>query len=457
MQHKSILWLIVLSTAIAGAASAAATGQAVTAGASPSVAIIESLDPVALQDLATEVLTRNPEVRAAERRAAAFEARIPQVRSLPDPMASLTPFMQSPETRVGPQEVSVALSQRIPWFGKLDLRERAAMFAAVAARADVETRKLALVGETSRLFYELAFLDQWREVVKSDRATLTHYEELARTRYAAGIGTSQAPIKIQAEITRDDNRLIEIGKRRASVLASLNALRDMPDAVEVEGTSVPRLGALPVRPTAWLERARRSRPELASARAEIERAATGVELAAKDYMPDVTFGLGYTLVGDRQDAAGIAMPPPDNGQDVIALTASINLPIWRERLASGVDEAARMREAAEAMERARVASIRRQLDDLAQRMPLTADQIYLLEDVLARQAEQSLLAAEAGYAAGTLGALDLLDAQRVLLEVRTAAARARADYAIAASALAVATATPLDVPEGNELKEGNEQ
>ena len=61
------------------------------------------------------------------------------------------------------------------------------------------------------------------------------------------------------------------------------------------------------------------------------------------------------------------------------------------------------------------------------------------------QARQSLLSAESAYAAGTAGALDLLDAERVLLQVRVAAARARTDLEIAYARLEGAVAGPLEV------------
>ena len=61
------------------------------------------------------------------------------------------------------------------------------------------------------------------------------------------------------------------------------------------------------------------------------------------------------------------------------------------------------------------------------------------------QAEQSLRSAEAGYAAGGLNSLDLLDAERVLLEVRTTTVRARADYAIALARLEGAVGSPVAV------------
>ena len=71
------------------------------------------------------------------------------------------------------------------------------------------------------------------------------------------------------------------------------------------------------------------------------------------------------------------------------------------------------------------------------------DQINF-ERVLLIQAEQSLRSAESGYAAGNLNSLDLLDAERVLLEVRTGIERARTDHAIALARLEGAIGAPLD-------------
>jgi len=55
--------------------------------------------------------------------------------------------------------------------------------------------------------------------------------------------------------------------------------------------------------------------------------------------------------------------------------------------------------------------------------------IDLYENALMPQAEQSLKSAEAGYVAGKVSFLDLLDAQRVLLKIHFGYWRAIADYA----------------------------
>jgi outer membrane protein TolC len=90
-----------------------------------------------------------------------------------------------------------------------------------------------------------------------------------------------------------------------------------------------------------------------------------------------------------------------------------------------------------------ITQIEQTLNDLVQRLPLIWERVRLLEDQLSIQADQSLRSAEAGYAAGTSNALDLLDAERVLLDVRIASARARADYAIAVAQLEGAMGAPL--------------
>jgi hypothetical protein len=60
------------------------------------------------------------------------------------------------------------------------------------------------------------------------------------------------------------------------------------------------------------------------------------------------------------------------------------------------------------------------------------------------QSEHALRSAEAAYTAGRVDALALLDAERVLLDVRLAAVRARADLAIARARLEGAIAAPLE-------------
>jgi outer membrane protein TolC len=427
----------------AGARDVEISGEQGTLDAAAGIAA--AVEDGRLRLLIQEVLERNPRLARLAADAAATAQRAPQVKALPDPTASVTWFVMPPETRVGPQRVSVNLMQRLPWFGALQVDEKAVLWDAAADRAVLEAARLEVLTAARADYHELQFLAAEELLVAEDRATLSHYAELALARYASGVGLDQPVIKIQAEITRIGVRLIEIAARRSAVVARLNAMRDRPQTTPVLvaelGTPDPatlELGVL--RPLA-LER----RPEMAAAFARVQAAALRVESSKNAYSPDLVFGLNYVNVGGRDDAAGRLAPPEDNGQDILGLTGGISIPLWKSSLAAGVEEGVQRRIAAEERGRETTAAIDAALGDLAHRIPLLEEQVELYDDVLVVQARQSLQSAESAYAAGTAGALDLLDAERVLLQVRIAAARARADLSVAHARLEGAVAGPLEV------------
>ena len=402
-----------------------------------------------MRDLLREILAKNPDLRARAAAADAAARRGDSDGALPDPVLATTTYLQSPETRVGPQKLMLSLTQQIPWMGTLGLKRAAADDGAAAARADLEAARLSLVTAARELCHQLGFLAEKEAVVRDDRAALVHYEEVARARYASGVGLEQAVVKIQAELTRDDARLLEIATQRAALAARLNAMRD------ATGAAVPDVGPPPRYPrydpdlAALRERAASARPEVAAADARIRRAEALVGVARKAGAPGLNLGLTYSVVGTRSDPAGLASPPPDDGKDVLGVVAGVSLPLWRGKIAAGVDEADLQKARAEEDRRSVLAGVDRSLDDLAARLPLTWRRVRLYEDELSVQAEQSLRSAESGYAAGTVSALELLDAERVLLDVRIAAAQARTDYATAVADLEGAVGVSLDLPDPN--------
>jgi cobalt-zinc-cadmium efflux system outer membrane protein len=405
-------------------------GAMAPSGVSAAERILENIEEPALRELAGEILERNPGVAVAEARARAAAQRAPQVKALPDPVASLTTFLETPETRTGPQRLSVGIFQGLPWFGKLALKEQAALYAAAAMEAEVEARRLALVTDARRLYYELGFLDRYEEITEEFLTHLLQHEEIARARYSTGVGLGQGVVKLQAEITRVENRLLDIETRRVALAAQLNALRDSPASSPLLEAILPNAGEIRLDLDALLAQALRLRPELAAADARISQAETLLQLAEKSYKPDFKVGLTYTMVDRRDDTPGRLVPPEGNGDDIIGIQGGITLPIWRKKLAAGVDEAIALESSATEAKRDLVTKIQAAIGDLTQRVPLGWRQLRLVEDLLIVQAEEALQSAQAGYIAGTLNALDLLDAEHVLFEAHTAVARAKTDYLV---------------------------
>ena len=88
---------------------------------------------LSLDKLLKETIEKKPAIQAAESRWRASQQRPAQVSTLPDPMFSYARFGSSVETRVGPQENVLMLSQRIPFPGKLGLKGKMARQDALAA------------------------------------------------------------------------------------------------------------------------------------------------------------------------------------------------------------------------------------------------------------------------------------------------------------------------------------
>ncbi len=373
LQNHSFYCIGLAVAVVLSAAGASIADTDAPDGLTASDGIVVPLADPKLRPLLDEVLDRNPRLARLAAEAAAAAQRAPQVKALPDPTASLTWFLMSPQTRVGPLRASVNISQSLPWFGTLKLEEQAAMWEAAASRARVEAARLEVVTEARVAYHDLQFLDAESRLAREDRVTLEHYGELALARYASGVGLDQAVIKIQAEITRTDTRLLEIAGRRAGVVARLNALRDRPQSTPVIVAEVSDRRSVELDPEELRRRSLAGRPGNGAAAAEVEAASARVERAKKAYGPNLTVGLSYGFVGPRDDEAGRLFPPEGNGEDDLALMGGVSIPVWRSKLRAGVEEGLARRLAADEAVREVTAIIDVELGELLYRIPLFED------------------------------------------------------------------------------------
>jgi cobalt-zinc-cadmium efflux system outer membrane protein len=433
-----------------GSVTASSSKPATEAVPAPADRILRSISDAELRLLAAETLERNPGVARAEALARAAEVRALRVRGLPDPVLGATAWLQGAETRTGPQVLTLSWVQALPWLGKLELQEQVTLLEASALRAEVEVARLELVTAVRRLYYELAFLARHKEITQDFLDHLLQHEEISQSRYATGIGASLDVVKIQAEVTMAENLLLDIDRRRVELESKLNRLRDRPASVAILPAVLPEGEEIRPDYSQLLEIAGRYRPEIAAIDARIAASEARYELAEKEYRPNFNVGLTYTVVDRRSDPAGELNPPDGNGEDIVGIQGAMSVPVWRKKLKAGSSEARELESATRAVKRDILAGIRASISDLLQRLPLTWQQLRLLQDILILQAEQSVKSAESGYISGNFNALDLLDAEHVLFEAETAVARSLADYAIRLTELEGAVAAPLEPSTNTE-------
>jgi outer membrane protein TolC len=124
------------------------------------------LDSLDLYNVLEYAAQHNPGAEAAFNRWKAAIERIPQAKALPDPRLNLGHYFREVETRVGPQQQSLGLSQMFPWFGTLRLRGDIAAQEALIAQQRFEAVRDHLFFDVSSAFAEYYFLDQSTRITR---------------------------------------------------------------------------------------------------------------------------------------------------------------------------------------------------------------------------------------------------------------------------------------------------
>ena len=383
----------------------------------------EAPDTLQVQTLVDEVLEQNRGIAALKAAVQAAQAGIEQAGALPDPM--LTGAV-APETIGGydspsgrDANVRVELSQQLPWPGKLGLKEEAARFETLAAGEDVAAMQLQLASLTRTAYAEWYYVHEALAINQINGELLEELRSVAESRYAAGLARQQDVLQAEVELQHVRHREIQLNRQRRATQARINTLLNQspdsalpaPEGKLIVSTAVPayeelRTIALNVHPE--LKRLE----QRAAANEQRER------LADKEFYPDFRVFTGYNGLWDEDAKRWV-------------VGAGINLPINRSKRRAAVDEAQARSMRIQAELEDRRAQLLGSLEQTLAKVDETKHTIHLYQDELIPRAEENLSAARAEYGAGGGSFLDVITAEKLLLNAQLGLERARADAFIA--------------------------
>ena len=377
--------------------------------------------PHPLEDYIQFALVQNPEILAARKQIESRIASIRVARGLPDPNLTAVSQPAPVQTAAGEFQFILNANQKFPWFGKLNTRGLVADAEASIARAELAAVELDTISNVKKAYFELSYVQRAIIVTETEQKLLEQLQSVADTRYQTGETSFQDVLRADLEISSIENSLIDLRQRKIAQQARLARLLHMPPDTQPE--ALPELPAeqLPTDIESLRQQALTARPELKAAMNRVTRDRRATELACLDYKPDVTFGFAWIDVAD----AGLA--PSSNGQDALLLTAGVNLPIYRKRLAASVRSAeASTIASARKYDALKDATIQ-EVTDLFTQAQSHLDMLTLfLEDILPK-AEQTLEVSSQAYAVGDVDFLQLLDNWRQLLRYELGRERLEAD------------------------------
>ena len=417
------------------AAGFPAAGLAAALAAGPAVAQQATAPVLRLDQAIARALADAPAMQAFDEARRAADAGVQQADRSLNPTLSLGAENLggwSSYQWVGRAETTLSFSQTLEMGGDREARTRLARSGVKAVEAD------AAVGRQDLYFaienaYVAAQVAAANRVVANERlAVVKEIVQAVERRVQAARDPLMAASRSQtlladAEIATESARLVYEAARRE--LASYWS-GDANFEVDLQAFTVI---TKPVQPGV------EANPDLARARAAQEQAGAAIGVEQARARPDPTVSAGVRYFSEFDEAA---------------LVVGLSIPlIWADNNSGAIQRAeadrAKLRFEGEALRR----NIEREVASALAQVEIAFAEVDAINARLLPAAEQALSRARDGYAAGAFSYLDVLEAQRVLVEARLQRNSALGSYHRARAALARLTGAYIGFEPTREISQ----
>jgi outer membrane protein TolC len=379
---------------------------------------------VTVADLVTYAYLNNPSIQSAKE---AWKATVEKYRlasGYPDPQFSATYFPEPIETRLGPQDWKMDLSQVIPFPGKLLKAGKVVQVEARIAKLDLDKAVRDVSVSIRESFNEFLYIRKAKKVTVENIQLLNHLRKIAETAYAGDRATFFDVVKAQAQTGQLRYDALLLDDLEMTEQTRLNGLLDRdPDA------EFGRLEPETFQPVACdiqeiYRLAEAHQEEIQIAKTEVEKAETKIDLARYQNLPDFKVGMTYSAIG----STGTSNPPSNEGRDAFGVQFGLTVPLWFGKNKGRVMRALAEKEQAKAIKTLRINETQTRIRELFFRLENAHRIMELYGKELLPQAAKSMEIAETWFRQGESSFSDFIETQAVWYNFQLAYARAKADY-----------------------------
>jgi outer membrane protein TolC len=382
-----------------------------------------------LHDFLLFAMFNQPQVEAAYYDWAASVQRITVERSLPDPRLTF-------ESDIADMVMSLmpGLMMDFPGPGKLKAAANVATAESEAKYFAFESSVLQTAFAFKKACYQLNFLDAKIGVTHETLRLMGELEKLALIQNEVGKVTLQDVLRARIEQERLTTDIANLDDSRQPLLAQFKASLGL----KTEGATPPvpqKLEATPLDLTAEMlfATALERNPRLKAMEAEMRLAEASLRLATKTKVPDFSAGI------EVDAKAYPVMVRPSFG---------VTLPIWRDKIAAQIAGAQAGTRAAAARLSAEQIALVVEFAEKSFMFREASRNLELLHERLLTMARQSLEVAQSGYVGGKVDFLNVIDAERTLLDFQLSEVEARLqrELALAELSLLILGVPPTNAP-----------
>lgn len=363
-------------------------------------AMTEPADALSLQEAIDLALNANAEIAVAMREREAVEGMQLQAAARPNPTASA----RMEDTRSSTRETTLEVSQPIELGNKRAMRIEAADRYYDAASAGLALKKAEIQADVTAAFYGVLAAQERLRLAESSLEVAQRASDAASKRVQAG---KVSPVEETRSKIAESGVRIELNQAKSSLNIARKHLaalwgNSLPNFSEAQG----RVDNINVVPTLeQLNQQLDQAPAIQRARFEVDTRSALVDVEKTRATPDVSVTVG----AKRNEELGL-------NQAVLGL--SVPIPLF-DRNQGNIQEAMSRADKA----RAEVAALRIQLETALarayERLESARQAAVSYQSEILPGAESAFDAASKGFEYGKFSFLEVLDAQRTLVQAKT--------------------------------------
>lgn len=366
----------------------------------------------------------NPALKSKFNEYMASLEKIPQVGALPDPQLVFGYFIQPVETRLGPQQFKISLSQLFPWFGMLGAKKDIAIQNAKAKYALFNEKKSNLFFEVKSTYFDLYFIRQGIKITNNNIRILDTFKNLTLIKIESGTASGVDALRAEMELAELENGLVQLKDKWNVHSIKFNNLLNVPKDNTIEFPDTLWTIDLPYSKHAIMDSIKSNNFQISNLNFVFNSFRSKETVAKKAGMPNFSLGVDYIGIGKTEDSmTGLN----SNGQDALLFPRiGISIPLYRKKYAAMVKESILMQQSVEEQKADKINTLQTIFEKVYSQY-VDADRRILLYQKQIRLAGKAIKILEADYITNGKNFEEILRMEKQFLKYSLALERARSD------------------------------
>jgi outer membrane protein TolC len=267
----------------------------------------------------------------------------------------------------------------------------------------VAQRRLTLAEAAKMAFYDYYTAHRQLQVNNGSMALAADFREIARVKYESNKVPQQDLLMADLEIGQLQLRRAELARSERVAMARINTLlhREATCPLPPPPAKIGLPGSVP--PSDVLQQwAAQQRPDLSAICDQIRAERANLELAWKQYYPDMELVAKYD---------GFM---PDNMRSQVGM--NVNVPLWQAKRSAAVREASSRLCQRQAEYQDRLDQVRLEVQSAYEQLIEAKEVVRLFDEKILPAAEQNVQSGRSNYMAGNVDFLRLVEAHRQLYQ-----------------------------------------